>query len=226
LHERPVAARGVRISLRRVAFCVLLVAAPARAQSSGDDHLLAGAQHFRGERYREALVEFRVAERTGSGAGASWYVASALVKLQRPEEAITAFARAEAGALADRDALLEYYHALACYDAKLYGCADRLLASIGVQAGPRISAQARKIREDLAPVISATPSTTTIDWYRSHGADAESAGHLALAIAYCDEALRLSTLRPDGYRRMDTVAALRHLRLPKKALGTPLEKGP
>ena len=212
--------------MRRATLFVVLLAAPAWAQSSADDHLLAGAQYFRDEHYREALVEFRVAERTGSDGGASWYVASALVKLKRPEEAITVFARAEASAATDRDALLDYYHALACYDAKLYGCADRLLAGIGSQAGPRIATQARKIRDDLAPVMSATPSTGTIDWYHANGASAVKAGHRELAIGYYDEALRLSGLRPDTYRRKEASAALSRLQASKRAADTTSEKGP
>ena len=106
------------------------------------------------------------------------------------------------------------------------GCADRLLAGIGSQAGPRIAAQARKIRDDLAPVVSATPSTGTIDWYNTRGGGAEVAGHVALAIGYYDEAIRLSALRPDGYRRTEASAALRRLHLPQKAPRTPSEKGP
>jgi tetratricopeptide (TPR) repeat protein len=212
--------------VKRAALLTLLLAVPARAQSSADDHLLAGAQYFHQERYPEALVEFRVADRMAPAGGASWYVASTLVKLKRPEEAIIVFARAEASAPADRDALLDYYHALACYDAKLYGCADRLLGGLGGQAGPRIAAQAQKIRTDLALLIAATPSTGTVDWYHNRGANTEKAGQLALAVSYYDEALRLSSLRTDGYRRMEASAALRRLQPQRKAQGATSEKGP
>jgi tetratricopeptide (TPR) repeat protein len=225
-HERPGVARLPRIRLRRAALAVLLVSAQARAQSGGEEHLLTGAQYFRSERYREALVEFRVAERSGAGGVASWYVASTLVKLGRPEDAITVFAQAEASAAQDRDALFDYYHALACYDAKLYGCADRLLAGIGSHAGPRIAAQARTIRGDLAAVMSAAPSTGSIDWYSVRGRRAEEKGSTSLAIAYYDEALRLSVLRADGYGRVDTAAALNRLRVAKKATVTSPRRPP
>lgn len=226
-HERP-GSTGLdaRIRLRCAALAVLLVAAPAQAQSGGDEHLLMGAQYFRGERYREALVEFRVAERAGAGGVASWYVASTLVKLSRPQDAVAVFAQAEASAAQDRDALFDYYHAMACYDAKLYGCADRLLAGIGSQAGPRIAAQVRTIRGDLAPVLSAPPSTGNIDWYSVRGRRAEASGSIALAIAYYDEALRLAVLRADGYGRADSAAALNRLRVTKKATVTSPGKGP
>src|SRR6266700_3197667 len=154
--------------MRRAALLVLLVAPAARAEpTAADDHMLAGAQYFQSGRFTEALVEFHVAERAGADGGATWYVAATLVKLKRPEDAISEFARAESEAPGDRDALFDYYHALACYDARLYFCADRLLALIGEQAGPRIAGHARKIRADLAPVVSGTPSTAVIDWYHA-----------------------------------------------------------
>jgi hypothetical protein len=198
--------------VKRAAILLLLVAvAPARGQSGADEHLLAGARYFQQERYPEALVEFRVAERAGGGGSAAWYVAATLVKLHRAEEAIAVFARAEASAPGDRDALLDYYRALACYDARLYFCADRLLAGIGGDPGPRVAAQAKKIRADLAPLLAAAPATGAIDWYHARGAEAVKAGQTVLAGVYYDEALRLAALRPDGYRRAEATAALRRL---------------
>jgi tetratricopeptide (TPR) repeat protein len=199
------------------ALLVLLFATSIRAQSSPDDHLLTGAAYFRQERYLEALVEFRVAERGGSD-GAAWYVGSALVKLKRPEEAIVVFARAEANAAPERDALLDYYHAVACHDAKLYGCADRLLAGLGAQAGPRIAALAGKIRADLAPLLSTPPAPVTIDWYQSRGAAAEKSGQLALAVGYYQETLRLAVRHAGRYRWSEASEALRRLQ--------PVRKGP
>lgn len=218
----------VRTAVAAACAAALLTAPLARAQSKADDHLLAGAQFFRADRYDEALVEFRVAERLGS-AGAAWYVASALVKLRRPEEAIGSFARAESIAASERDALLDYYHALACHDARLYGCADALLAGLGAAAGPRIAALAAKIRGDLGPLLAKIPSTDTLDWYDTRGKAAEQAGQLALAAAYFEEAVRLAALRPDGYRRAESSAALRRLRPTAKtkataATSTPPEK--
>jgi len=198
--------------VKRAALVVcLLTAAALAAQPGADEHLLAGARFFQQDRYAEALVEFRVAERTGAGGSASWYVAAALVKLGRFEEAMVVFARAEAAAPGDRDALLDYYRALACYGARLYVRADRLLAGLGDQPGPRIAAQARKIRADLAPVLAAAPSNGTIDWYHARGEEAVRAGKAALASAYFEEAVSLAARRPDTYRRAEAVAALRRL---------------
>jgi tetratricopeptide (TPR) repeat protein len=192
--------------MKRAALLLLLAASPVLAQSGADDHMLAGAQYFQAGRFTEALIEFRVAERAGSDGGAIWYIAATLVKLQRPEDAISEFARAEKAAPGDRDALFDYYHALACYGARLYFCADRLLASIDQQAGPRISAQAQKIRKDLAPIISAPPSKATVDWYHARAQAALHNARRALGAVYYDEAARLAALRNDGYRRVEALA--------------------
>src|SRR5258708_20102539 len=97
------------------------------AVSGADEHLLAGARFFRAGEFARALVEFRVAEKLGGPGEPSWYAAAALVKLGRPEEALEAFAQAEKVAPAARDALLDYYRALACYDAPLYPSAPKSL---------------------------------------------------------------------------------------------------
>src|SRR5260221_10452691 len=155
--------------MRRALLVLCLAATIVRADDGHDAHLFAGAQFFQAGRFTEALVEFRVAERLANDGGPTWYVASTLVKLRRPEEALVAFARAEAKDPADRDGLFDYYQALACYDARLYHCADRLLTAVGDGAGPRIAGQARKIRGDLAPLLSAIAPPATIDWYHSRG---------------------------------------------------------
>jgi tetratricopeptide (TPR) repeat protein len=198
--------------MRRAALLlVLILAPPARATDSADEHMLAGAQHLQAGRYAEALVEFRVAERL-KDRGAAWYVAAALTKMSRSDEALTEFARAEAAAPEERDGLLDYYHALACYDARLYFCADRLLGAIGQEAGPRIADQARKIRADLAPLLTAPPPPSSIDWYHARAAAAFKGGHLALAQAYYEEAASLAALRPDHYRQADATGALARVR--------------
>jgi hypothetical protein len=197
--------------MKRAALLVLLLAAPARAQSGADEHMLAGARHFQGSRYPEALVEFRVAEKM-SDKGAIWYVAATLMKMKRPEDALVEFVRAESAAPDERDGLLDYYHALACYDARLYFCADRLLATLGEQPGPRIAAQARKIRADLAPVLSTPPPIAAVDWYHARAHEEIKAGRVALGCAYYDEAASLAALRPDGHRRAEALAALAQAR--------------
>jgi hypothetical protein len=212
---------------RAAPLLLVCLAAAARAQPQGggaDDHLLAGARFFQQERYPEALVEFRVAERTGAGGAATWYVAATLVKLHRAEDALAAFARAEAEAPGDRDALLDYYRALACYDARLYFCADRLLAGLGQQPGPRMAAQATKIRGELAPLLAAAPAKGTIDWYLARGAEAVQTDKPLLAAYYFDEAVRLGALRSDGYRWAEAAAALERTRAHRTAAAKPAEK--
>jgi tetratricopeptide (TPR) repeat protein len=184
----------------RTALLLCLCAAVVRADDGHDAHLFAGAQYFQAGRYTEALVEFRVAERLANDGGPAWYVAATLVKLKRPEEALAAFARAEAKDPADRDGLFDYYHALACYDARLYHCADRLLADVGERAGPKIAGQARKVRGDLGPILAKAAPPGAIDWYQAHGLDALGAGQPALAAAYFGEAVEWAGARPDGYR--------------------------
>jgi tetratricopeptide (TPR) repeat protein len=197
--------------MMRTALALCLLAAAARPEATADEHMLAGARHFQAGRYAEALVEFRVAERIGDG-GATWYAAATLVKLKRPEDAVVEFARAEAVAPAERDALFDYHHALGCYEARLYFCADRLLAAVGDESGPRIAAQARKIRADLAPLLSAPPAVASIDWYHAQAKAASDAGRPALATAYYEEAIALAALRPDRHRRHEAVAGLARAR--------------
>jgi hypothetical protein len=206
--------------MKRAALLVLLIATRAQAQSGADEHMLAGARHFQASRYPEALVEFRVAEKL-SDAGAIWYVAATLMKMKRPEDAVVEFARAESAAPAERDDLLDYYHAVACYDARLYFCADRLLAALGEQPAPRVAAQARKIRADLAPILSTPPPVAAIDWYHARAREAIKAGRVALGCAYYDEAASLAALRPDGHRRAEALTALARARQQPGAKATP-----
>ena len=197
--------------MNRAALLVLLLASRAQAQSGSDEHMLAGARHFQAGRYPEALVEFRVAEKM-SDAGAIWYVGATLMKMKRPEDALVEFGRAESAAPDERDGLLDYYHALACYDARLFFCADRLLAALGEQPGPRIAAQARKIRADLAPILSTPPPIASVDWYHARAQEAIKAGRVALGCAYYEEAASLAVLRPDAHRRAEALAALAQAR--------------
>jgi len=174
-----------------------------------DEHLLAGARHFRAERYGEALVEFKVAEQLGAGASAHYYVAASLQKLGRAEESVESFAAATSAAPHERDALLDYYYALACYDVRLYGRADRLLSSVGERSGPRIAAMAGKVRADLAPLLAAPPSPANIDWYLERSAEALKAGRPRAAVAYIEEGLSLATRRGDRYRAQEAAARLK-----------------
>jgi len=116
--------------------------------------VLAGARLFRDGRYAESLVEFRVAERLGDP-DARGYAGAALVKLDRPEQAVEAF-ESPGAPPPGRDALLDHYHALACHETRLYLRADRLLERIGPRSGPRVAEQAARIRGDRHGVERAT----------------------------------------------------------------------
>lgn len=201
--------------MKRAALLFLLIAGTAQADQSADEHMLAGARAFQAAQFAAALVEFRVAERLGD-AGAIWYVAASLSKMGRPEDAVVEFERAQSAAPDERDDLLDYYHALACYDARLYFCADRLLAQVGDQAGPRIAAQARKVRADVAPLLRTAPEAAAVDWYHAHGGAALAAGKPALARAYYNEAASLASLRPDKYRRAEALARSDAIRAARK----------
>ena len=172
----------------------------AATLGAADAHLLSGARLFREGRFEQAYVEFRVAERLGAGGEAAWYAAASLEKLDRHEEALEAFAKAAQAAPAANDALLDYYRALACYGARLYLCADRLLASVGSRSGPKVSGQAAAIRKDLAKLFALEPGATAIDWYLDRGAAALEGGRAELAAELFGEAEALGGLRKDRHR--------------------------
>jgi tetratricopeptide (TPR) repeat protein len=186
----------------------LLLATRSLAPLPGDEHLLVGADHFRAARFELALVEFQVARKLGADPSALWYVAATLEKLKRPEEAVEAFAEAKRVAPEAGDALLDYYRALAFYDARLFLLADQVLARLGAQPGPKVAGQAQKVRGDIAGLFSAEPSTTAIDWYLTQGQAALGARRPALAEAYALEAQLLSDRRQAPYRREDAAQVL------------------
>jgi hypothetical protein len=160
-----------------------------------DDHLLAGANAFREERYDVALVEFRVAQALGAP-DAEAYVATTLVKLNRPEEAVEAYGH---GGGEGADALIDYYRGLACYGSRLYQCADRLMAAVGDRAGPKIAGIASDLRAKIAGALAVEPLRETIDWYLSRCAAERKGRRTALAAEYCREAAGLSRRRSDRY---------------------------
>jgi len=196
----------------KVAGFLTLVCLSSGVLGAGEDHLLAGAQLFRERRFQEAYVEFMVASRLGAGGDAAWYAAATLVKLQRPEDALEAFAAAERAAPSAADPLLDYYRALACYDVRLFLCADALLDGVGDRTGPRIGAQARKMRAEIAALLSSEPSADSIDWYHSRGEEARKGGRHALAALYYHEASALAARRPDHHRQAEARASLSGLR--------------
>jgi hypothetical protein len=177
----------------------LFLALAISAGPAADEHLLAGAGAFRDGRFDAALVEFRVAEKLGAPeAGA--YAAAALVKLGRPEEALEAFASSPPG----DDDLLDWYRALARYDARLYVSAGRLLSKLS-GAGPKASAEASRLRAEIDRVLGPEPSKTSIDWYLARCDERRAQGRSVLAAAYCREAADLGARRPDrhGVARAD-----------------------
>ena len=196
--------------MKHLALYLLVLSLPLTAHAEpegGIEHLLAGARHFREGRFAAALVEFRVAERAGAGGEAIWYVAASLVKLGRAEEALEAFERAQAAAPDARDTLLTYYEALACYEARLYLCADALLAQVGKAGGPHVSAQAARVRRDIARALVQEPSRTAIDWYLTRASEAQATGRGALAGRYRAEAASLAARRADRYREAEARVA-------------------
>jgi hypothetical protein len=180
-----------------VAALALLGLTIAAGPSAAGEHVLAGARLFREERWAEALVEFKVAERLGDR-GARSYAAAALVKLDRPEQAVEEFEAAGAPR-AGRDALLDYYHAVAAHDARLYLRAERLLAAVGERAGPRIAEQARKVRLEVAALLAREPAREAVDWYLARCDELAGAGRAALARAFCEEARDLGERRGDRH---------------------------
>ncbi|GAC1342890.1 MAG: hypothetical protein NVSMB23_16060 [Myxococcales bacterium] len=187
-------------------FLVALIASSALAAPGADEHVLAGARHFRAGRLQEALVEFRVAEKVGHSDEAAWYAAACLARLKRSGDAVEAFAEAKRRAPKVRDEVLDYYNAVACSDAHLFVCADTLLAGVDDRAGPRIRDQARTLRTSIEALQRAEPSHGTIDWYHLRAAEAAKRGQAHLAKAYLGEAAALSARRKDRYRLDDTPA--------------------
>ena len=187
----------------------LLGAAPL--PPSAETHLLSGAEAFRAGNYTVALVEFRVAERMGSAEG-SWYAAASLVKLGRAEDAVEGFALAERASAAAHDALLDYYRALACYQARLYLCADRWLQISGSRAGPRVSGQATDLREAIARELGTGRLPAAIDVFVARASEL-AVPRPALALAYAEEAAALAERTPGGHRALEARALIQRLQL-------------
>ena len=177
----------------------MLAASPAWAEQPAESHLLAGVDHFRDERFELALVELKVAQKLGARGEVDWYVAATLTKLHRVGEALEAFAAARDEAPDAGDPLLDYYQAIACYEARLLVCADSLLANVEAGAGPRVAGQARKVRADIAAVLASEPPASAVDACLAQGRDALTAGRRPLAALYFEEARALARRRTDGH---------------------------
>ncbi len=173
------------------------LAAPAPA----DEHLLLGARAFRDGRYAEALVEFKVAEKLGAGPDARAYAAAALVKLDRPEEAVELF-----GPKAETDPVLEFYRALACYQSRLFTCADKALEVAMGRFGPRVAEEARALRAQIQRTLSEEITPQAVDWYLRKGEVALQGGQPGLGRLYAEEARELGKRRKDCHRCADADA--------------------
>jgi hypothetical protein len=193
-----------------VIHAALLALALAAGSSGAGEHVLAGARAFRAERWAEALVEFRVAEKLGDPR-ARGYAGAALLKLDRPEQALEAF-EAPGAPPAGRDPLLDYYHALACHELRLFVRADRLLAGVGERSGPRVARQAADARAELAAALRDEPSADAVDWYGGRCSTLEREGRRVLARAFCEEAAALGARRKDRHGVAAAQAALSRLR--------------
>lgn len=183
--------------MRLSALLILIAQVAASGGFGASEHLLAGARAFREFRFQEALVEFRVAQKLGSP-DAAGYTGATLVKLGRADEALEAFATAGTG-----DALLDYYRAVACYEARLYLCADKLFAGVEGRSGPHIAGETAKVRDAIRAALSSEPSRDTIDRYLARCAVLQKGGRPVLATANCEEAAGLGERRKDRYGKVE-----------------------
>jgi tetratricopeptide (TPR) repeat protein len=180
--------RRVHLVLARLLSIVFAVSFASEAYAQPDEHLLLGARAFQAGKFDEALAAFKIAERDPNAKGATWYIAAARLKLGEVDEALSTFLDAEASAPEHRDEILDYYFATAYAEAHIYTAADRLLASVLARAGPKIAAQAEKMRSEIGPLLSIEPPPASIDWYLGQANDALSRGKARLARAYFEEA--------------------------------------
>jgi tetratricopeptide (TPR) repeat protein len=179
---------------------------------AADPHLVSGAQHFRDGRYEQALIEFKVAERLGASADVLWYEAATLVKLERSEEAVQVFDRAERLAPNAKDAVMQYYRAMALYQSRLYSLADRALAEVTEAAGPKIAQLVADTRARIAEYFKDAPTPRTVDLLLQRAEGAAAQNRTALAAAYFEEAAALAARRPDRYRQSDAEEGARRVR--------------
>jgi len=142
-----------------------------------------------------------VAEKLGSGPDARAYAAAALVKLDRAEEAVELF-----GPRSSQDAVLEFYRALACYQARLFTCADRALEASMARFGPRVAEEAKALREQIQKTLAGEIQPQSIDWYLKHAQGSLQAGQLSLGLLYAEEARALGGRRKDCLRCVDAEA--------------------
>jgi tetratricopeptide (TPR) repeat protein len=182
----------------RLALGVALVAQSAAA-SDVDQHLRAGATHFRAGRFPEAVVEFKVARELGAGSECPWYVAAALTRAGRLPEALEAFEVAAQTAPESADALFLYYRGVACSGSQLVVCAADAFEAASKASGPKVAEQARHLALEARALLSREPPRSAIDELVSRGRVALAAGHPLLARVLSREALAMAARRADHF---------------------------
>jgi tetratricopeptide (TPR) repeat protein len=204
---------------------LLLISLAAGVAGAGEPaaatHLLRGAEHFAQARFAQALVEFRVAERRGAGAEATWYAAATLLKLGRAEEAVEAFAQAAVRAPDDGDLVLDYYRAVACFDVRLFHCAGRQLDRVMAEGGPRVAAEARRLKTQVETALSAAASPAEVDALLARGLEAMGAKRPGLGFALLEEAMHHSDRSGTAHRRGEVLLALQRARQALAGSGEP-----
>lgn len=176
--------------------CALSTLAPAQA-GDANAHVLAGARAFRAGEWAVALVEFRVALKLGAPASVRWYEGATLARTGRFEEAVGVFELAIETAPAEQDPLLDYYRALACFEARLWGCVVEVTAGLERTGGPRLQQQVASMAAEAKQLLSVEPPREAIDACFTR---ARASSSPSLSRAWLREAARLGKRRVDRFR--------------------------
>ncbi len=182
-----------------LAFSTALVALAGEA----DAHLRAGAAHFRAGRFDDAVVEFKVARELGAGAECPWYVAASLTRAGRHLDALEAFELAQQSSPASADALFLYYRGVACTEAQLVVCAADAFTLAAKSSGPKVAGAAQKLADEARTVLSREPEREAIDVLLTRAAQQWQSARPKLGALMAREAVALSELRKDGWKRED-----------------------
>ena len=180
----------------------LVIACLAGQASAGgeEEHLRAGAAHFRAGRFDEAVVEFKVARALGAGGECPWYIAAALTRSGRHLEALEAFEAADELAPESADGLFQYFRGVACSETQLVVCASTAFELSARSAGPKVAAQARRLAAEARGVLASVPPRAAIDALLLRAQSQVHNGNPRLAQVFVREAAALSARREDRWR--------------------------